>query len=275
MAIVDAAKFIFHFTFIDFKFPGSEILVEDKNILEEKIRNYKKRASILRTKMLARELPETPISVNRETGSDGSNSVQTDGSTGSAMISQFEGLKTASKVLDSAVSAYEKAKCIDEDYAVSATLSTIGSKIGSTTVAAIDKAKTLEDEYHVSEKVVQTVKSSVSTVQKIEEDYQVTQTVSSASRDVANLVTDYEERYQIKQKVNTLVAETWEAMKSLSVQAAEYDRRYQLSQRAGTAIMEGMSSAAELAREAARAQWAYLYEKPAEAAPALPPNAQV
>ena len=228
----------------------------------------------MRTNMLAKELPDIP-----DKGSDISREHESIKVISGNVISANEASKlnastfVDSDVLKSAVAACEKARRIDEDYAVSASLCAVGSKVGSTAVAAIHTAGALEEEYHVSERVVDSVKYSVSSVQKIEEDYKVSERVVSAARDAARLASDYEARYQIQQKMAALACESWEAMKNMSAQAIEYDRRYQISERAGAAVMSGISSAAEMAREAAN--YYYSSSKPSEPVTALPPNAQV
>jgi hypothetical protein len=257
---------------------GSDISAEDRGLLEEKLQKYKKRALVLRTNMLAKELPEVPGSqisscAPCDTGKS-LNNCET--SNISEVSSSFDGFKTASKAINQAVSVCEQAKRIDEDYAVSSTLSVVGSKVGNAAVTAFQTARSIEEEYHVAEKVADSVKSSITTARKIEEDYKVSESVTSAARDAARLAAEYEARYQIRQKVGTLASDSWEAMKSMSAQALEYDRRYHLSERAGVALMEGMSCAADLAREAARGQWTlFSSSKPIEPASSLPPNAQV
>jgi hypothetical protein len=234
--------------------------------------------------MLARELPDTPSARSGE-NEDATTKIVNGSSNGmgstlcntSLVFSGSEGLRAATQAFEVASAFVEKTTQIDEEFAVSARLASVGAKVGSTTIATFQTAKQLEEDYHISQSVADSVKSSVATAQKIEEDYQVTQTVTSAARDAVRLAAEYEERYQIQQTMKNLVSDGWVTMKALSAQAIEYDRRYQLSQRAGTALMEGLASAAELAREASRAQWSYPGGKPAQPdpSPTLPANASV
>jgi hypothetical protein len=234
--------------------------------------------------MLARELPDTP-STRTAVNEDSITNLVNGDSVGmesklcsnSIYLSGSDGFRTASQALEAASAIIEQTKRIDEEYSVSARLTTVGAKVSSTTIATIQTAKQLEEDYHITQNVTESVKASVATAQKIEEDYHVTQKVASAARDAARLAAEYEERYQIQQTMKNLVSDGWMAVKAMSAQAIEYDRRYQLSQRAGAAMMDGLASAAEIAREASRAQWSYLGPKPAQSDPSatLPANASV
>ena len=235
---------------------------------------------MLRTNMLARELPDAPSSKAAEyedISVDDNNGMGSKLCSNSIYLSGSEGLRAVSQALESASAVVERTKRIDEEYAVSARLVTVGAKVSSTAIATIQTAKQLEEDYHITQNVAESVQSSVATAQKLEEEYHVTQKVTSAARDAARLAAEYEERYQIQQTMKSLVSDGWVAMKAMSEQAIEYDRRFQLSQRAGAALMDGLASAAEMAREASRAQWSYFGARPAQPdpTPTLPANANV
>ena len=235
---------------------------------------------MLRTNMLARELPDAPSSKAAEyedISVDDNNGMGSKLCSNSIYLSGSEGLRAVSQALESASAVVERTKRIDEEYAVSARLATVGAKVSSTAIATIQTAKQLEEDYHITQNVAESVQTSVATAQKLEEEYHVTQKVTSAARDAARLAAEYEERYQIQQTMKSLVSDGWVAMKAMSEQAIEYDRRFQLSQRAGAALMDGLASAAEMAREASRAQWSLCGARPAQPdpIPTLPANANV
>ena len=104
--------------------------------------------------MLAKELPDVPDNHISCCASYPSESpIDSNRSSNLPESSSFEGLKTASKAIDQAVAVCEQAKRIDQDYAVSSTLSAVGSKVGNAAVTAFQTARTIEEEYHVSETV--------------------------------------------------------------------------------------------------------------------------
>jgi hypothetical protein len=264
-------------THIIFLGSGSgEALITDRAMIEKKMKDYRSRAAQIRTRMLANNLPDVPgySGFGQATLND-LNSKQEQNLIHSRSLVNSERLKTTSDLVDSLSVVCDHAQQFNQEYAITSRLATASSNVGQVAISAVQTAQSVEEEYHVSERVVESVRTVAATAQKVEEDYHVTQRLICATREAVRLAAEYEERYRIQQRMQVFLQGSWESVKALSTQAVEYNQQYQLSQRAGAAVMNGVSSAIELSKDATWTQWSYFASSETPDPPALPPNAQV
>mmetsp|Transcript_51533 Transcript_51533/g.134625 ORF Transcript_51533/g.134625 Transcript_51533/m.134625 type:complete len:259 (+) Transcript_51533:217-993(+) len=254
--------------------PGGEILSEDRESIQERRSQYSKRAAALRTSTFAQKLPEVLVTHldNGQFHATDTNSEIPSIAPGHTMSST---IKTAANVLDIAISACQKAKTIEEEYQVGSKIVSAGRTVGDAAAKAVETAKYVEGEYHVSERVVDSVKATAKAANQIEKEYQISSQIASASRSAYYYACECEERYHIQERAAALSRETWVWMREAGVQAYELERKHQLSERAWAGLREGLATTSDVLQRVSSGQWSFGAACPAQAAPALPPNAQV
>ena len=228
----------------------------DRDSVEQKVQQYRRRAEQLRTSQFVAALPNVPQPAGDPldaapaagAGPEPAHEASTNAGTrdapadsagaaapGAAAAAPKSSLATLKAGYENASAMVAKAKEFDAKYNVSTTIGCaavatyesaksleedykLSTRVKEGAISTYESARQIEEEYKVSEKVVEGVKSAAETAKKMEEEYKVSERAATAASTLYEQAIEYERQNRLRERMYAAVEEGWEALKDAAAQ---------------------------------------------------------